>query len=81
MAVNTAKIKFVIFWTMENRIDPNDCRLVSNSEECGKTEDPNPILYISREEKSFPPQLHTCAGVPAIFHVLHFPPFRISVPL
>jgi hypothetical protein len=55
MTVNTAKTKFIVFWTRENRIDPNDCRLVINSNESGKTEVLNLSLkfltYITKAKK------------------------------
>jgi hypothetical protein len=49
MAINTSKTKFIIFRTRGKRIDPEDCRLVFNNNEIGKTEVPNLIypLHVS----------------------------------
>jgi hypothetical protein len=48
MAVNTAKTKFIIFRTRGKPINPRDCRLVFNSNEIGKPEDPSQIFEIER---------------------------------
>jgi hypothetical protein len=58
MAINTSKTKFLIFRTRGKRIDPDDCRLVFNNNEIGKTNDPGlnyPItcIYNDGEEKNF----------------------------
>jgi hypothetical protein len=48
MAVNTNKTNFIIFRTRGKNINPRDCRLVFNSNEIGKTEDPNLVYEIER---------------------------------
>jgi hypothetical protein len=58
MAINTSKTKFIIFRTRGKKIDPEDCRLVFNNNEIGKTNDPGLIYPITRiyndgEEKNF----------------------------
>jgi hypothetical protein len=58
MAVNTSKTKFIVFRTRGKRIDPRDCKLLFNTNEIGKTEDPNRIFEIKRihnegDEKSY----------------------------
>jgi hypothetical protein len=58
MAVNRSKTKFIIFRTRGKRIEPQDCRLLFNSNEIGLPEDPALISEITRiyndgEEKSF----------------------------
>jgi hypothetical protein len=58
MAVNTSKTKFIVFRTRGKRIDPRDCRLLFNTNEIGKIEDPNLIFEIKRvynegDEKSY----------------------------
>ena len=58
MVVNTSKTKFIVFRTRGKRIDPRDCRLLFNTNEIGKIEDPNLIFEIKRvynegDEKSY----------------------------
>jgi hypothetical protein len=48
MAVNTAKTKFIVFRTRGKPINPRDCRLLFNSNEIGKPEDPALIYEIER---------------------------------
>jgi hypothetical protein len=58
MAVNTSKTKFIVFRTRGKRIDPRECKLLFNTNEIGKTEDPNRIFEIKcihneGDEKSY----------------------------
>jgi hypothetical protein len=58
MAVNTSKTKFIVFRTRGKRIDPRECKLLFNTNEIGKIEDPNRIFEIKRihnegDEKSY----------------------------
>jgi len=48
MVVNTAKTNFIIFRTRGKPINPVECRLVFNSNEIGKPEDPSLIYEIEQ---------------------------------
>jgi hypothetical protein len=48
MAVNTAKTKYIVFRTRGKSVNPADCLIVYNSNECGTVNDPALITPIER---------------------------------